>query len=308
MKTTHLAILSSAVFAITSGTALAADVGDKAKPLQIAKWIKGKPVDMAKGKGKNIYVVEFWATWCPPCVASIPHLTAMQKKYAKKGVTFISITDEAAGTVQKFVDRQGDKMDFTVAIDKDGKTSAAYMGAFGVGGIPHAFIVDKAGDIVWHGHPMDGLEQTIDGVLDGTYDVASAKLAARVQKLIQQYFTLAQIGANNKEADKIGTEILAGANKNAPLLSQFAWAVLSAEGLKYRDRKLAVRAAKAAHDLTDGKDADVLDTYARALFDTRKAAEAVKLERQALKLAKRPELRAFIEKNLAKYQAAAEKK
>ena len=301
MKTVRLATLSSAIFAIVSGTALAANVGDKAKPLQIAKWIKGKPVDLAKGKGKTIYVVEFWATWCPPCVASIPHLTAMQKKYEKKGVTIISVSDEAVGTVQKFVDGQGDKMGYTVAIDKDGKTGAAYMAAFGVRGIPHAFIVDTNGEIAWHGHPMAELEQTIDGILDGTYDV-------RIQKLMQQYFTLAQTGANNKEADKIGNQIVKDASKNAPLLNKFAWAILDAAGLKYRDRELAVRAAKAAHDLTDGKDDDVLDTYARAMFDTGKVAEAVKLERQALKLAKRPELRAFIEKNLAKYEAAAEKK
>ena len=53
-------------------------VGDKAPPLSISDWVKGAPVDFAKDIGKKIYVVEFWATWCPPCKASVPRLTDFQ--------------------------------------------------------------------------------------------------------------------------------------------------------------------------------------------------------------------------------------
>ena len=64
-------------------------VGDKAPPLSIEKWVKGDEVTgFEKGK---VYVVEFWATWCGPCVASMPHLSALQKEY-KDRVTIIGVT------------------------------------------------------------------------------------------------------------------------------------------------------------------------------------------------------------------------
>jgi thiol-disulfide isomerase/thioredoxin len=55
-------------------------IGDPAARLKGLQWVKGGPVKLQKG---NIYVVEFWATWCPPCRVSIPHLTKLQKKIQK---------------------------------------------------------------------------------------------------------------------------------------------------------------------------------------------------------------------------------
>src|SRR5689334_25163119 len=64
-------------------------VGSPAPAIKVAKWVKGKPVNSLK-KG-NVYVVEFWATWCGPCKQSIPHLTELAKKYAGKA-TFIGVS------------------------------------------------------------------------------------------------------------------------------------------------------------------------------------------------------------------------
>jgi len=65
-----------------------------AAALKISDWVKGKPVDLAAGKGKQVYVIEFWATWCGPCRTSIPHLTELQKKFKDKGVTFVGVSDK----------------------------------------------------------------------------------------------------------------------------------------------------------------------------------------------------------------------
>jgi thiol-disulfide isomerase/thioredoxin len=185
--------------------ALAAELGDAAKPLQIATWVKGKPVDLTVAKGKQIVVVEFWATWCPPCRASIPHLTEMQKKF--KDVAFIGISDEALATVKKFVEKMGDRMNYTVAVDNAKKTSAAYMGAFGIEGIPHAFIVDKAGRIVWHGHPMDNLDKTLEEVVAGKFDLEKSKKRAAARKKVEEFQGAAMSDPNDPKLEEMGKKL-----------------------------------------------------------------------------------------------------
>ncbi len=143
-------------------------LGDAAYPLTGLTWVKGSPVTIAPGK---VYVVEFWATWCPPCRKSIPHLTELAKKYADR-VVFVGVSNEDVATVKPFVADQGDQMAYNVAVDTAGKVVNGYMTAFDQGGIPTAFIVDAAGKVVWLGHPMDNLGDVLDKVLAGTYATA----------------------------------------------------------------------------------------------------------------------------------------
>lgn len=63
-------------------------------PPRIAEWARGSPVDLAAGKGRTIFVIEFWATWCSPCVDSIPHLSGLQQKFKERGVAVVGVTDE----------------------------------------------------------------------------------------------------------------------------------------------------------------------------------------------------------------------
>lgn len=183
----------------------AAELGDAAKPLKIAAWIKGKPVDLAAAKGKQIVVVEFWATWCPPCRASIPHLTELQKKF--KDVAFVGVSDEDVSTVKKFVAKMGDKMDYSVAVDDDKKTGEAYMGAFGIDGIPHAFIVDKAGRIVWHGHPMGDLEKTLEEMAAGKFDLEKSNRRGDARKKVEEFQEAAMRDPNDPKLEEMGRKL-----------------------------------------------------------------------------------------------------
>lgn len=140
--------------AITLEVAAEPSAAPEAAPLHAAAWVKGKPVDLAKLRGKKVAVVEFWATWCPPCRESIPYLSALQKKYADQAV-FIGVTDEPLETVKPFVEKMGDGIAYTIMVDDQDQTSDAYMAAFKEEYIPHAFIVDKSGKIVFHANPMD---------------------------------------------------------------------------------------------------------------------------------------------------------
>lgn len=204
MKTSRLLAALAAV-PLTALSLAAAQLGDPAKPLQIATWVKGKPVDLAALKGKQIAVIEFWATWCPPCRASIPHLTALQKKF--KDVVFVGISDEEVATVKKFVEKMGDKMDYVVAVDDDNKTGDAYMKAFGVNGIPHAFVVDKTGRIVWHGHPMGDLEKTLEALQQGKFDLDKARKRADAQQQLETFLEAAQQNPDDPKLQEMGRKL-----------------------------------------------------------------------------------------------------
>src|SRR5215510_2305725 len=99
----NAAILLSSFFGVAAS---AADLGDPAAELNITKWVKGEPVRVMGGD-QNIYVVEFWATWCPPCRTSIPHLTELQKRFQDKKVFVVGITDEKDDIVAPFVRKLG---------------------------------------------------------------------------------------------------------------------------------------------------------------------------------------------------------
>jgi len=117
------------------------------------KFIKGAPVDVdAEVKKGSLIMLEFWATWCPPCKASIPHLTSLQRKF-KNDLTVIGITTEDERTIQPFVNSMGANMDYRVAIDERQSVYSTYMGGYNVSGIPHAFLISN-GKVQWHGHPM----------------------------------------------------------------------------------------------------------------------------------------------------------
>ena len=83
--TSALVLVGSAMFALAGEPTL--KVGDPAPKLQTGKWIQGEPVTTFK-EGKA-YLIEFWATWCPPCRASIPHLNEIHNKYKEQGLVVI---------------------------------------------------------------------------------------------------------------------------------------------------------------------------------------------------------------------------
>jgi len=183
------------------------DIGDPAPALQVDKWVKGQPVDLAAVKGKSVVVVEFWATWCSPCLAAVPHLTELQRKFGPAGVTIIGLTtedpDNTLEKVEAFVQKQGDKLAYTIGYEKEDRTSKAYMDAAGEGGIPTAFVIDKEGRIAWIGHPAGDLEETLTQLLAGKYDVQRAKQLRRAERDLQTALFSAKWEDVMKHADTL---------------------------------------------------------------------------------------------------------
>lgn len=129
------------------------DVGSKAPPLAVARWLKGERV--AKFEPGKVYVVEFWASWCPPCRQTVPHLTELQKKYPEVVVIGVNAMERSATAGAQFVREMGEQMDYRVAVDMNRRMTRMWMEAAGQDGIPCAFVVDKEGAIAWIGHPLN---------------------------------------------------------------------------------------------------------------------------------------------------------
>lgn len=182
MKTSSLsqAIITAAILMATAcGTRAELMVGDKAPKLKTGKWIQGEPVRAFDSN--HVYIVEFWATWCGPCVASIPHLNALWQKFKDKGVIVIGqdVWDSDAA-VAPFVKKMGTNMTYRVALDDKSQGDIGFMEEHwwkrgtNYHGIPTAFIINQQGRIAWIGHPMALKEQVLEDIVSGHYDLAKA--------------------------------------------------------------------------------------------------------------------------------------
>jgi len=105
-------------------------------------------------------VLEFWATWCDPCVESIGHLNELVEKFNGKPVAFISVTQESRSKVEKFLEDR--EMRGNVAADGDPAFSA-----FRVRGIPYTVLIDKEGVVRDITYPARLTEQRVNDLLAG---------------------------------------------------------------------------------------------------------------------------------------------
>ena len=182
-------------------------IGSVAPELNVEHWVQdgeGKFKPITKFENDKVYVVEFWATWCGPCISSMPHIVEMQKTYADKGVQIVSISDEDLETVEGFLEKevknrkakknestgeadreaddeaQDDKpityreltKSYCLTTDPDKSSSIDYMQAAGQNGIPCAFIVGKDQKIEWIGHPMS-MDDVLAAVVEDKWDRAA---------------------------------------------------------------------------------------------------------------------------------------
>jgi thiol-disulfide isomerase/thioredoxin len=143
-------------------------VGDEAPALDIAQWVKGDSTAIEKDQ---VYVIEFWATWCGPCRAAIPHLSELQRRYEADGLRIIGVSTEDKDVVERFVRSQGQQIAYTIAVDSRNTTERNWMTAAGQRGIPTSFIVDQRGRIQFIGNPHSSEFSRVLGlVMNGRYD------------------------------------------------------------------------------------------------------------------------------------------
>ncbi|MCS7470971.1 TlpA family protein disulfide reductase [Stieleria sp. ICT_E10.1] len=169
-------------------------IGSKAPALDIEHYFHEDDTRVTQFEDGKVYVVEFWATWCGPCIASMPHLAELQTKHRNDGVQIISVSDETVDEVEALLAKPypGQKASFaevtaayTLTTDPDGSTQRDYMEAAGQNGIPTSFIVGKTGVIEWIGHPGE-LDEPLAAVLDGSWDREAFKADMEREQKFQE--------------------------------------------------------------------------------------------------------------------------
>jgi peroxiredoxin len=103
--------------------------------------LEGRPWKLADLKGK-VVLLNFWATWCPPCNRELPDLQALYEKYKDQGFVVLAVSDEEAGKVKPFIAKR--KLTYPVLLDPGRKVNDL----FEIEGIPKSFVYDRDGKIV----------------------------------------------------------------------------------------------------------------------------------------------------------------
>lgn len=180
------------------------------------------PVTLASLRGR-VVVLDFWATWCGPCVASIPHLIELHNKYADQGLVIIGHTDGSSTELEAFI--KAKNMPYLISVGAD------IGDAYGVSGIPHVFVIDPDGKVAWGGHPADMQESVITTALKNVR--LSASPAPRFAKpataekvaRTEQGISMGKVGAGVKALEKLAEDKDTGtaASAKASLEVVSAW-------------------------------------------------------------------------------------
>ncbi len=139
-------------------------IGDKAPEIHITDWIDNVPQN--KSFHNKFIVLEFWATWCGPCLAEVPHLNELQRKFASDSLMVISITNEEAVRVKRLLKLKEFKS--TVVSDQTNTTLANYGNTTPKGDIkklPYTVLIDNKGIVKWIGTPGSLSEEVMQHFL-----------------------------------------------------------------------------------------------------------------------------------------------
>ncbi|MEC7987918.1 MAG: redoxin domain-containing protein [Myxococcota bacterium] len=121
-----------------------------------------RSASLSDHKGK-VVLIDFWATWCGPCLMSIPKLNQLHDKYAEKGLVILGVTDEPKDTIRSIARRYN--IAYPLGIDREREAFASYF----VSSLPTAFLIDREGRVqeifVGAGHSRR-LESKIEALLN----------------------------------------------------------------------------------------------------------------------------------------------
>ncbi|RWK66550.1 UbiA family prenyltransferase [Mesorhizobium sp.] len=159
------------------------DMESFAPPIKVESWLRGQP--LTSFQRGNVYVVEFWATWCMPCMAAMSYLVQLQEKYKDSGLQVIGVAahehartvDDARTELNAWLTKNLPNLNYRIAFDHTGELSKLWIGASFSCEIPTSFVVDRDGYIAFRGHAMQ-LDHVLPKVLNGVWRTSDDAKAA----------------------------------------------------------------------------------------------------------------------------------
>jgi thiol-disulfide isomerase/thioredoxin len=155
-------------------------IGDQAPDIDVADWVhpgtQRQLQPLTRFQPGTIYVIEFWATWCPHSREAIPLLAGLQKKLGRD-VAILAVGVDQPEELRGFLaDDDPDVRDlatqagtFCIVADPDGSVYESFMAPFMETELPTAFIVGRSGLVEWVGHPLE-IEEPLSKIVDGSWD------------------------------------------------------------------------------------------------------------------------------------------
>ena len=159
--------LLALVVACTGGTPTPVADGPRVAPDFALQDLDGNTVKLSDSAGQ-IRIVDFWATWCPPCLEEIPMYKEIHEEYGSKGVRIlgVSLDDEGAEQVRPFAEQN--QIPYTLLVGEDAQEVAD---EFGAPGLPTTYVIDGQGRIAWSAtgvKPKRVLIEKIESLLAST--------------------------------------------------------------------------------------------------------------------------------------------
>jgi AhpC/TSA family len=259
-------------------------IGEPAPPLVVKEWIKGQPVEIKPGT--NIYVVEIWQSSVPACRAAITNLNRLQTRFRPNGVVIVGIADESVEKIKEVVLHEGTNIQYAIAADDRRKTALSYMTPVKQRGIPYTFVVGTNGNVLWHGLPLAGLNQALEQITAGQYDMEPFRKSEVAAHQMEQYLGLARRG--DFRSKSAGATLLANRTNDVALLCDMAYQITTAPRLANRDFALAGEALDQAEKLSVTNKAPVTIIRAVWLFTSGKQDAGMILATQAINSAQSP--------------------
>lgn len=276
---------------LAPGIVLGGLIGEPAPPLVVKEWIKGQPV--AIKPGTNIYLVEIWGTSSLGNRVCITNLNRLQARFKTNGLVVVGISDEPADKIKEFIQHGGTNIEYAIAADDQRQTALSYMVPAKQQGIPYAFVVGTNGNVLWHGHPLAGLNNALEQITAGQYDPERARKTEIAENQMEQYLGLARRG--DFRSKPAGATLLANRTNDVTLLCDMAYQISTAPHLADRDIALAGEALGQAEKLSVTNKAPVMIIRAVWLFASGKQDAGMILATQSLASAQSPVVKTRIQ-------------